>query len=233
MTVLDMIKASMRMLGVLGSGDAPDSTEEADALHVLNNLIGQWSRQRYLIPVLTTESLAMVAAQGSYTWGTGGNWTTAQPITVTAAIGRSSNNLDFVILPKAWENYNWIEDKLRQGPPEILAFRPGAPGTTVGTLVFWPVPDAAYSFIPTSHKAIGSFATTGATVTLPDEYPRAIEICLAWELWPQYPRKVVYNWLQAERVGALQIIKSLRAEPVPEVAIAEDLQVRRLGLPYR
>ena len=76
MTGRDLVSASLRLIGVVASGETPASSEATDGLSALNLLISSWSTDGLLIYAITAETpLTLTAGDGSYTMGTSGDFT--------------------------------------------------------------------------------------------------------------------------------------------------------------
>lgn len=83
MTPLDIIKGSLRSIGVLSAGENPTPDDSADALAMMNDMLDQWSNQHLMI-FCTQEAIHELTA-GQYIY-TVGNQTASLSCTFTGSI---------------------------------------------------------------------------------------------------------------------------------------------------
>ena len=106
----------------------PSTTQLDDGLVLLNNMIGSWSAEGLIIPYKTTENVALVVGQASYTIGSAGNFDTVRPIKIINAFIRDSNNVDYVVdVSMTREEYNDISSKNADARPGRLFYDPQYP----------------------------------------------------------------------------------------------------------
>ena len=84
-TALDVIKRSMRLLGVYAIGEEPSSSETTDALSVLNSMMGSWANDSLAIYAKTLDSITLSYNVASYTVGPSGSTITTRPTEVSSA----------------------------------------------------------------------------------------------------------------------------------------------------
>lgn len=77
-TARDIITAALQDAGVTGVGQTPSGEDMNDALFRLNNMLGQWNRQRWLV-FHTVDVTCISNGNISYTVGLGGNFNIARP----------------------------------------------------------------------------------------------------------------------------------------------------------
>ena len=78
-TAIQIITRSMRLVGAIGKGEAPDDDESADGLESLNSMLESWSIDRLNAYYIVEETLTLVGSQATYTMGTGGDLNTTRP----------------------------------------------------------------------------------------------------------------------------------------------------------
>lgn len=184
MTGDDLIALALRTAGVEGVGQTALAQDSADALTLLNSILAEWQRKRWLVTNLTDLSFTSTGAT-TYTIGTGGNFNTVRPDRIEAAYARATyssgaNTLDFAIeeieAPEDWADLGMKFLGQDQGAMAAKLFYDAAYPT--GTLHFWPVPSTQYVLHVLVKTALGPITNTAATIALPDEYLRA----LIWSL---------------------------------------------------
>jgi hypothetical protein len=188
----DIIYKSMRLLGLLASGEAPTAAEAQDSLYSLNSVIdSQQANPQYYFCTLA-EQFTTVNAQNTYTIGNdpdtspAADWVTNRPIRIVGAFVRIAN-VDTplgLITEQYWTN---ISNKAVAGTPTKLLYRPNIP---YGQVLLYPTPNAAIAIFIKAEKTIARYATLTTTQYLPPGYQRLLELSLAMELAPEYGSKV-------------------------------------------
>ena len=73
-TGTDLISSSMRLIGALGSGETMTAAEASDGLMVLNGMLDSWLAERLMAFSILIQEFPLVANQGTYTLGPGGDF---------------------------------------------------------------------------------------------------------------------------------------------------------------
>lgn len=184
-TYQDLIEASLRKLGRLGSGESATSTERTDGLADLNRLLGRWNAKLGPVHMETLDSLTLTASQASYTIGTSGNFNVARPVKIISAAIRDSANIDHPMEVISHKEYQSILSKtIETLLPFYLAYNPTI-ASSQGTILLWPVPSSGLTLRLNSLKPLADGAL-GTTVTLPPGYEDAIVWNLAMVMAPEY-----------------------------------------------
>jgi hypothetical protein len=84
MTILELLKSSLRAIQVLAPGRTPNASETTDALSVLNAMLRSWANNK-LIVHSTLRAEYELAAAASYEVGPGGDIDADRPVKITAA----------------------------------------------------------------------------------------------------------------------------------------------------
>lgn len=188
-TVSDLIKGSLRLLGVIAQGETPTAQESADALSSLNDMLDSWSNDGLLLFDRTIESLSIVASTASYTIGTGGVFNTARPVRIIeAAFKQSGSNEELPLNILTSQEWARAYDKtLTSSLLSCLYYNDTFP---LGTIYVWPVPTASGTLVLTSDKPLSNYSAISDSVTLPPGYKKALRYNLALELAPEYGKQV-------------------------------------------
>lgn len=204
-TAREVIVGSLRLLGVKGSGDTLDSTEDSELIVLFNDLLEGWSNEGLMTHQRTRETATWTGGQASRTWGTAGTLlTTARPLKIESAFARSGNT-DYPLTIITDEEYNQITDKTQQATiPEKLYLQPSM---STATLHLWPVPSASVTVGFSTLKAFSSIAI-GDTLAFPPGYNKAIRFNLAIELAPEYGKSVTEEIVMTAR-EAKDVIKRI------------------------
>jgi hypothetical protein len=189
MKALDLIKSSMRLIGVLAPGETPSASEAQDAFSVLNDMVDSWNNQRLMLFAEVRQVYPLVVSQQGYTVGTGGDFDTTRPPRITNYGIISLNNpaqpleLPMQILTKdqwAAKPVKNIESAL---PREV--WNDG--GFPLLTLYVWPIPNVAVNMAIYPWVQISEFADLSKTdYTFPPGYRRCLRYNLAVELCAEF-----------------------------------------------
>lgn len=207
-TVGDLILSAGRKIGVNGM----TSAEIADCFTALNMMLHQWAAMPTVKNAVTRETVTLTSGTATYTVGSGGALNTVWPIEIKSAFIRKNND-DSPLYAISAEEYAYTGEKDYTGQPQVLYYERTYP---LGTFMFWPEPDEAYSVHLWSIKSFQTFAAIDDTVTLPPEYEAAIMWNLALEMAPEFEREP--SMIVMERsVSTLNTIKRMNAKPVPQI----------------
>ena len=186
MIVSDLIKSSLRKLGVLSSGETPTTDTYAALLEALQIMLRSWAQKRILVFASTKESFSLVSTQSLYTWGSGGNITTARPHKILGAFVRDSGGTDHPVGIISEGQYRNISSKATKGRPENLFYHPLYP---LGAIYLYPTPQDAETMWVESLKPFtetSSFGTVADTISFPENYQEPLVYNLALRVAPEY-----------------------------------------------
>ena len=183
-TALDVIKRSMRALGVYAIGEDPSDTEAADALATLNALAT--SLPPGMVYAQTLDTIALTANETSVTVGPSGATVTTRPVEVLSSSYILYQGMSYPLSISTLDDYNAIDVKTNVGIPRTLWPLMGMPNIT---LTPWPIPSAAMTLNLWSNKQVVSFAALTDVLSLPPGYERAFIAMLAIDLAPEYDRE--------------------------------------------
>jgi len=182
-TAGDQINRALRLLGVLAEGESPSTSETADSLAALNQMLDSWSTERLAVYSTTDLSVTWPASTASRTLGPTGQLVGARPVKLDHAyyvVGGISYPVKIVNK----EQYDSIPLKTTTSTlPEYLYINMAYPDTTV---TLYPVPsqELAFHFVYTT--ALTEPATSGTTLSIPPGYLRAFTYNLALEIAPEF-----------------------------------------------
>lgn len=185
-TALDLIKRSLRLLGVYSIAEEPSAEEAQDALAALNALMDSLANSSLLVHARSNDAVAFAAGVASKTIGPTGAVVTDRPVEVLSesyiAYGGTDYPLDLFTL----DQYNSVADKTATGLPLGLYVQASYPNITA---TLWPVPDQAATLQLWSNKQITAFPALTTTVSLPPGYARMLAFMLAEDIAPEYQRE--------------------------------------------
>lgn len=211
MTVRDLIKSSLRIIGAIASGETPSADESADALTTLNGILGSWSNQSLLVPSKAREVFSLVAGTQSYTIGPSGTFNTTRPIKIlSAAIIPAGQNYENTVDVYTQQQWAQIVSKDVSGNPTAIYPEGTYP---LETLNVYPKPSAADQLVIYSMKPLTAFASLNDEITLPAGYDRALKYNLAVELAAEYGKQLTGEVLGIASNSKSEI-EALNSEPV-------------------
>ena len=86
-TLQKLVDSSLRLIGVLGSGESPSGAEGADALQVFNDMLETWRLDGLLAYSMDRQVFTdIVVEQSEYSIGaSGADWQLERPVKIEAA----------------------------------------------------------------------------------------------------------------------------------------------------
>lgn len=182
-TALELIKAAMRQIGVIATGETPSAAEATDGLSALNDVLETWNTEA--LSVWTDAVLPFVATPnvGTYTVGPSGAFVTARPVRILS-IYSSYLGVDYPATEWTYEQWQSVAVKATAATyPERYAYVNDFPD---GRLFLWPVPAVAITLYLGVQTQLSNVASLATAITYPPGYYRALQWSLAAELSAQY-----------------------------------------------
>jgi hypothetical protein len=206
-SAVDLLTLALKDIGALGIGQSISAEDTADALATLNMMLGQWQAERLSVYHLIDTAVQATGAL-SYTVGPGGDFNAPRPIKIESAFVRL-NNIDFpcMLIPSR-EDYNRIGIKTLSSLPNAVYYDAAF---SLGTVYFWPVPNASYELHITTMDALPQFSTPGAQINLPAPYLAAIRYNLGVYLAPSYQLDPM-RALVALAANAKRVVKRMNVQ---------------------
>lgn len=208
MTVRELIRKSMLLIGAVSTGENLSADEAADGLSSLNDLLDSWSTDGLLIPASTIEEFTLVPGQASYTIGVGGNFNTANPQVIEEARLKDVSGQAFelpIAVYSIQEYADIIQKQTQSSQPEALYFQRGTP---LSNIYLYTVPSAANKLVLYSKKALSNFTSVNDSISLPPGYQRALRYNLALELAVEYgkqPSEYVFQTSQELKAQLMRV----------------------------
>lgn len=186
-TALDMIKRSMRLIGVLGKDQEPTAAESSDALNVMNAMLDAWSIERLMVYQIQQITYSWPSGQQTRTIGTAGQFATAWPISIESAfVTYQSQDYPLIVCNNRTEYDALISKTVQSTIPEILMFDQSYP---TGNLYLYSVPSENVTLKLNTWKPLQSFTALTTDLSLPPGYQRAIEYNLALDIADEYGKQ--------------------------------------------
>lgn len=231
-TARDIINLALKSAGVLGVGQTASAMDINDSFTLLNFMLAQWQRKRWLIWALDTFS---VQCDGSlfYTVGPGQNIDCPRPDRLESAFFRQNipsmpNQIDYPLeIIESRETYNQIALKQLNSFPSYIYYQSDFP---IGKIYPWPLPSNLYEVFISIKAQLSQFANLSESVNLPPEYYAAILYSLSTRLRTafQLPPDMAVTALARE---ALNVIRGANAQ-VSRLRMPTDLIRPGIYNPY-
>lgn len=188
-SVHDICTDALQKIGAVALEETPSAAELQGALTRLNEMIEAWNTERLTVYGVQEEVFSLVAGQGTYTMGSGGDFNTTRPVRIERCKIRDASNNDFTcVYTDHHQRYSQIVTKTTQSVLPQLVYDDG--NFPLRNLKFWPVPsDATYSAVLYTLRQLAGFTSLSDTVTVPPGYKRALKYNLALEIGPEYGKK--------------------------------------------
>lgn len=188
MTARDLITASLRLIGVIGSGQTPSATEATDGLASLNSLLSTWRTERLMVFAVTFQNFPLIAGRKKYTMGPGGDFNTARPTRIEKVMLQypqgSNPTLNLPVPILNIDQYNAFSVPDTQSTiPQFIYIDGEYPARN---LYLYPVPTLVNSLNIYTWEQLESFASLDDSLSFPDGYERALRYNLAVDLAPEY-----------------------------------------------
>lgn len=180
----DLIASSMRLIGVVASGETPNANETADALAVLNDMLETWGTESLTVYAPLEQTFPLTTGVASYTIGPTGAWAGARPEDPDTGYVRYLG-VDYPVrISREVNEYDLLSVKTIGGIPQFALYEGTWPDAT---FTFWPVPSlSGMTFSVSSLRPFTQLANAAQTISYPPAYSKALRYCLAMELAPEY-----------------------------------------------
>lgn len=188
-TPLDLITLCLKTAGVIGVGQTADATDVNDCFIILNSMLGQWNRQRFIVYHLVDTAFQSTGAE-YYTVGTGGDFDIPRIDEINSAYARllpisADQPIDFYLSQIfSRESYSGIVMKKLHTFPSNYWYDADYP---MGKVYFWPIAlDEQFEFHIVTKAVIEAFPTITTEIVLPPEYTDALIWNLSCRIRPLY-----------------------------------------------
>jgi hypothetical protein len=219
MTLLDLLRSSFRLIGVLHEGQGPNQDDITDSLTVFNSMIDSWQTDRLNIFTIERDTYNLVANQQTYQIGPGApDFNAPRPVRIDRAAvlytpnGQYNPELPLGMLTvREWED---LRIKNITSPIPTCMYNDNA--YPFANLNFWPIPTITLPLILYVWQMItGNFQASGLQTALsfPPGYEDALRYNLAVRLAPEWDRELREDVLNLARESKMYI-QSLNA-PAP------------------
>ena len=190
MTVRDLLKGSLRLIGAIATGETPSNEELQDGLSALNSMLSGWSTEKLMVFAKIREEFSLVSGTQSYTIGSSGTFNTTKPQEIEEAKIEDQSVSPTVEYPVRILNMQeWAAIHTKDFQANIPTSLYREVGAALDTLYMYPKPSAANKLVLYSWKPFSSLATLDTSLSFPPGYERAVRYNLAVEWAPEFGKQ--------------------------------------------
>jgi hypothetical protein len=217
---LDLIKRSLRLLGVLASGESPNAEQANDALSVLNQMMDIWSNDRLTIYATQNELFPVTIGVSSYTIGPGATWNTTRPLYtqnssafIRVPTSQTAIPIDYPMRYYPNDQFQQIIQKsITTTYPYVWTNDHQMP---ISTIRIYPVPTLSSLLMSISSTVqLTKFCNVTDYIELPPGYEMCMSYNLAVHLGPEYG-VALDPVVNSKAIETLALIKRTNTEVVP------------------
>lgn len=184
----DIIKRSLRLLGVLAQGEEPTADQVTEAAYALNSYVKALQVEGMPLWAIKTSPITLTDGDATYRIGLSQTVNIPKPLKVIQAYNRDSNSdVDIPMRIITKQEYNMLGNKTSAGNPIQIYYDPQS---TYGDLYVFPVPttvEAANNTIYIVYqRPFEDFDTSTDEPDFPQEHYDLISYGLACRLAPEY-----------------------------------------------
>lgn len=213
MTGGDLVAASMRTIGALGSGETPTAAEAADGLATANRMLNSWKAERLMTFSITIQEFNLVPNQQVYTYGPGGDFDANRPVKIerVSIVSLTNPNQPQEIAIPYFTDWDWQSQPVKTGITTALPLGVYDNGN-------FPLRGISVQYTPSTISALrfyvwqqlDRFPDLVTDITYPEAYEEAILYNLAKRLMIEMPGEyatATVNFLQEQAVESLARVK--------------------------
>lgn len=179
-----LVRSSMRLLGVIATGETPTADEMNDGVSSLNDLLENLSTQNLAVYDSAVQTFPTIAGQAVYTIGPGGAWNTTRPVRIGGNPTCTFNGVDFPVDQIGQGTYDMIGLKTQQQPiVEKLLYVNDNP---LGIITLWPVPSGIVNITINPDRVLTNVPDAFTAMVFPPGYMLLMRYMLAIIMAPDY-----------------------------------------------
>jgi hypothetical protein len=185
-TAGELIKGSLRLIGMLAEGEEPSADTMQDSIMAMNQMIQSWDTERLAVYSTMDQVFTWPAYEMTRTIGPTGNFAGERPIEVDDAtyFKDPSSGLSFGVKLINQQQYDGIAFKtVTSTYPQVLWVNNSFPDMT---LTVYPVPIKALEWHIISVETLHEVTSVATDIYFPPGYLRAFRYNLAMELAPEF-----------------------------------------------
>ena len=229
-TAGELIKGSLRLIGMLAEGEEPSADTMQDSIMAMNQMIQSWDTERLSVFGTMDQVFTWPAYEMTRTIGPTGNFVGERPIEIDDAtyFKDPSSGLSFGVKLINQQQYDGIAFKtVTSTYPQVLWVNNSFPDMT---MTIYPVPIKALEWHIISVETLHEVSSVATDIYFPPGYLRAFRYNLAMELAPEFgvePSPQVQRIAMSSKRNLKRINNpgDLMASPYPIVATRQRYNI--------
>ena len=226
----ELIKGSLRLIGVLAEGESPSASVMQDSIMAMNQMIQSWNTERLSVFSTQDQVFTWPAATISRTIGPTGDFVGNRPIEIDDAtyFKDPSSGLSFGIKLINQQQYDGIAFKtVTSTYPQVMWVNNTFPNTE---MTVYPVPIKALEWHIISVEELSEVANVATDIYFPPGYLRAFRYNLAMEIAPEFgvepsPQVIRIAMTSKRNLKRVNNPNDLMAIPYPIVATRQRYNI--------
>jgi hypothetical protein len=185
-TAGELIKGSLRLIGMLAEGEEPSADTMQDSIMAMNQMIQSWNTERLSVYGTMDQVYTWPAYEMTRTIGPTGDFVGERPIEIDDAtyFKDPSSGLSFGVKLINQQQYDGIAFKtVTSTYPQVLWVNNSFPNMT---MTIYPVPIKTLEWHIISVETLHEVSSVATDVYFPPGYLRAFRYNLAMELAPEF-----------------------------------------------
>lgn len=185
-TFIDIATDAFMKIGYYAPGETLSDADAELALRVADDMLDSWSNESLTCFAILEQSVVLVPNVAQYSIGPGGAVNGPRPIRLITGPGAAylmdtnANRYGVEVVPR--DRWNMIGNtQVTSNVPLFLFYDSQYP---LGYLNFWPGPNLNWTAYWDSYLQLTDFSVLASPFSFPPGYKKAIQDCLAVELWP-------------------------------------------------
>lgn len=182
-----LIKASLRLIGVGHRGESVPADEINEAAEALQLMLKGWQADGLQLWKREEQSITLTGSKRVYTLGPSGDITMQRPLRILECVRRDSSNIDVPLNKLSKNEYYGLSNKYSEGTPVSYHYDPQLNN---GDFILWQVPTTAvaaeYTIEIVYHLPFEDVDNATDNFDCPVEWLEAIKFGLAIRLAPEY-----------------------------------------------
>lgn len=207
-TVLDIIKAALRLNNIIGSSETPTANMSTDCRQALNFMLEEWSTMGLAVYVFEEQSFTASIGTSEYSIGSGQTWDGNRPLEIKHMIARDTtgaSNNDYPLTQVNQSDFMDLTHKATSGRPRLYYYEQTFP---YGKVKLFPTPDKAYTMILSNRTVFNEYTALDTTISLPQGYLPALKFNLAVDIAPEFEMEPSIT-VQRRAMDTLKNVKRL------------------------
>ncbi|MCF6327588.1 MAG: hypothetical protein L3J21_09900 [Devosiaceae bacterium] len=214
-TAQRLIENAYSDIGVIGRGKTLSAYLAQEGLDTLNQMMGMWSTEHFLIPARSTDEYTFLVSKNAYSIGPGGDVDVIRPEEIVDGFIRV-NEIDYPLSISTMGEYNDIRFKAQGYIPTEMWYEPAYP---MGSIYFDTPPAIGHILHINSYKPLIEFPVLNTDISLPAGFELVMRANLALLLAPangKTPNQIVYK-TASEGLIKLKRVRAAQRAPVSKM----------------